>query len=301
MDKSALDFQEHIQPELKPEVTTEVTFEELKTQVLEPKCLSCHAKWNDEGTFQEKYIKVGRPEESKLYDSVTKARMPKGAKLPDGTREPVVPLSKEELKLIYNYISTAKAVAPQGGVGTAPVSFERLQKEVLAPKCISCHQTWIQEVFFQAKHIKIGKPEESQLYESVRLARMPKGKKLPDGTRAAVVPLSTAELELIHNYITHAKPIIAVPEEIVTFKILKEKVLETKCMVCHKKWTDEASFIEKYVVPNNLEKSKLYDSVIKGRMPKAPKNEDGTPGTFVPLPDADIEMIRNYIKNVKPQ
>lgn len=110
MDKSALNFKEHALPELKPEVITEVTFELLKTQVLEPKCLGCHAKWNDEAAFQEKYITFGKPEESKLYESVRLARMPKGKKLPDGTRSPVIPLTTAELELIYNYITHAKGI-----------------------------------------------------------------------------------------------------------------------------------------------------------------------------------------------
>lgn len=184
-------------------------------------------------------------------------------------------------------------VSPQT---TDEVSFEDLRANVLDAKCLECHKAWTTEFEFQKKWVVLGKPEESKMYDSVKMARMPKGKRLPDGTRAAVIPLTSRELEYFYNYIQGAKPAVAE----VTFAELKTKVLETKCINCHKKMSDETYFIERYVVRGDAEKSKVYDSVIKARMPKSPKNEDGTTNPVVPLDPEEIKLIKNYINGLKP-
>lgn len=178
------------------------------------------------------------------------------------------------------------------------VSFDDLKTKVLAPKCLACHAKWTDEVGFQAKHINLGDPINSKMFDAVKAGRMPKGPKLPDGTRAPVEVLSTEELELFYNYILNAKsaaPVIAP----VTFEEVKIKVLDAKCITCHKKWSDEAGFQLKYVTPGEAEKSKMYLSVKNARMPKAPKNLDGTPGTVVPLSPEEQELIKNYINGLK--
>lgn len=175
------------------------------------------------------------------------------------------------------------------------VTFEELKLKVLDSKCLSCHAKWKDEAGFQAKHIIVGDPDHSKMFDAVKAARMPKGAKLPDGTRNPVEPLSTAELELFYNYIQNAKKITAT----VTFQELNTKVLVPKCLVCHKKWIDEPSFLIKNVIPGDAEKSKMYLMVKAEKMPKAPKNPDGTPGKVIPLPEEEQELIRNYINGLK--
>ena len=175
------------------------------------------------------------------------------------------------------------------------VTFEELKTKVLDTKCLSCHAKWKDEAGLQAKHITIGDPDHSKMFDSVKAARMPKGAKLPDGTRAPVETLSNAELELFYNYIQNAKKV----EVVVTFEELNFKVIVPKCLTCHKKWIDEPSFLLKYVTPGDAGKSKMYLSVKNERMPKAPKNPDGTPGKVIPLSNYDQELIRNYINGMK--
>jgi hypothetical protein len=195
---SSLQFKVHQKPSINPASGEVVTFEELKTKVLGPKCLACHAKWKDEVGFQAKHITIGDPDHSKMFDSVKSARMPKGAKLPDGAREPVVPLSTAELELFYNYIQNAKKI-------TVTVTFEELNTRVIAPKCLACHKKWIDEPAFLLKYVTPGDAEKSKMYLSVKNEKMPKSPKNPDGTPGKVIPLSNDDQELIRNYINGIK------------------------------------------------------------------------------------------------
>ncbi len=177
----------------------------------------------------------------------------------------------------------SKTINPQ--ISTDIVTFDQLKTKVLETKCLSCHTNWKDESDFQAKHIKLGNPDHSKMFDAVKAGRMPKGKKL----------LSTAELELFYNYILNAREV----GPRVTFQELKTKVLDPKCFACHKRWVDEPSFQLKYITPGNAERSKMFLAVKNATMPKAPKNPDGTAGTIVPLPEAEQEMIRNYINGIK--
>lgn len=73
-------------------------------------------------------------------------------------------------------------------------------------------------------------------------------------------------------------------EELVTFDVLNQKILTPHCISCHKKSGTEEG-IAKWVVPGEPEKSKLFNSVKEGRMPKRAN----------PLPLKDVELIRQYI------
>lgn len=177
------------------------------------------------------------------------------------------------------------------------VSFEKLKTEVLEQKCLGCHKAWSSEALFQDDKMVIGDAEKSKMYQMVRGGRMPVGKKLPTGEREKVPPLESAELEMFYQYITHAKAVYAE----VSFEELKTKVLEPKCISCHKKWTTEEEFLKRNITPGNAAASKLYDSVMAPRMPKSPLNEDGTMNPVVPLSKAETKLIRNYINNLKPK
>ena len=177
------------------------------------------------------------------------------------------------------------------------INFETLKKSVLEPKCLACHAKWSDEAAFQSKYIVLGQPDSSKLFDSVKKGRMPKGPKLADGTRAIVPPLSSKELETIRLYIQNAT--VAYPK--VTYEELKTKILVPKCMTCHKKWTTEELFQKNNVVPGQSNKSRVYDSVMKDRMPKSPLSPDGLPQAVVPLSPEEKEMFRNYIHTLKPK
>lgn len=199
-------------------------------------------------------------------------------------------------KSALDFVEKSTPAIKPDGIGVE-VTFEELKEKVLTPKCIGCHKhaAWNDEFEFQKEYIKFGKPEESKLFDSVKMARMPKGKKLPDGSREKVDPLNTAELELVYNYILKAKKLTA-------FDNLKNKVLASKCLACHqKRMGDEESFIKNYVTPGEPDKSKAYDSVVKQRMPKSPKAEDGSQPPVVPLDEKEIKLLKDYILSLKPQ
>lgn len=90
------------------------------------------------------------------------------------------------------------------------VTYEKLKTELLNKKCLSCHfhkMTWKDEAGFQQRWIKLGDPDNSQLFESVKLGRMPKAPDNDDGTPGEAEVLSTEELEIIRNYIENALPL----------------------------------------------------------------------------------------------
>lgn len=181
---------------------------------------------------------------------------------------------------------------------TEGISFESLKTEVLAPKCLGCHKAWADEAIFQDDgRMIIGDADNSKVFQMVKTGRMPVGPKLPEGGRAKVPPLDSAELNKVLQYINHTKAVFTK----VTFEELKTKVLEPKCIVCHKKWSTEEEFLKRHITPGNATTSKLYDSVMAPRMPKSPLNEDGTVNPVVPLSKAETKLIRNYINNLKPK
>lgn len=186
----------------------------------------------------------------------------------------------------------------QDEISTESIAFEKLKSDVLVPKCLGCHKAWSNEANFQDDgRMVIGDPDNSKVFKMVKAGRMPVGKKLADGTREKVPALESAELEIMYQYIQNTT---AVYEEI-SFEELKTKVLEPKCIVCHKKWTSEEEFTRRNITPGNALTSKLYDSVLAPRMPKGAMNEDGTYPPVVPLSLVEKKLIRNYINNLKPK
>ena len=155
--------------------------------------------------------------------------------------------------------TSLKFVVPkvhQDEVSTESLSFEKLKTDLLAPKCLGCHKAWSNEALFQDDNrVLVGDPENSKVYQSVKAGKMPVGKKLPDGTREKVPALESSELEVMYQYISSATAVY----EKVSFEELKTKVLESKCIVCHKKWSSEEAFTSRHIVPGKAQESKLYD------------------------------------------
>lgn len=77
-----------------------ISFNELKTQILEPKCLSCHKKMGDEENVK-RWIDLAAPMKSKLYTTTLSGRMPKNA----------APLTKAEMKIIEGYLKNFQSLA----------------------------------------------------------------------------------------------------------------------------------------------------------------------------------------------
>lgn len=158
------------------------------------------------------------------------------------------------------------------------VDFNLLSTSLIANKCAGCHKAFEDESRLN-NFINGNDPDTSRLYLAAREGKMP-----PKGPA-----LTTEELELMRNYISQiqVKPVPEIQADKVDFKVLSEKVLD-KCVICHKSWTAEEKFA-KHIKENDPGKSRLYLSVVEGKMPKnGPK-----------MTEREQEIIKNYILNLK--
>lgn len=104
---------------------TTVNFEEVKAKILEPHCLRCHVQYNE-------YDSV-KTESKQILNAVLSDRMPKNA----------APLSADLKRVLAQWIASG---APLGGDTPAPPidlelrpTWESLSRQVIAPKCMVCH------------------------------------------------------------------------------------------------------------------------------------------------------------------
>lgn len=148
-------------------------------------------------------------------------------------------------------------------------SFQNLKASIIETKCLTCHSDFAQEENL-LPYIDGNDPDKSKLFEVVK-----------DGSMPMEAPvLTTEELELVRSYI---QSLDRTPK--VTFKKLKDEILTTKCLACHKKMGDEINF-EKWVNFDTPLESKVLLRTMDGSMPK-----NGTP-----LSSAEIEMIKAYLR-----
>lgn len=76
-------------------ITTPPTFEQIKNDILVPRCLECHKWVRDEARVRRKLV-PGNAEESELFQVVESGEMPEDAP----------PLPTRELELIRSYINS---------------------------------------------------------------------------------------------------------------------------------------------------------------------------------------------------
>lgn len=151
-----------------------------------------------------------------------------------------------------------------------PGSFKALTTNILQTKCVNCHRNFkIEENLL--KYIDGNNPETSQLFEVVKNGSMPK--KGP--------PLTTLELEMVRSYIENVENVPSV-----TFQEFKTKILEPKCLSCHKRMGDEALVVERWVNQKSLFESKLYLTTSSGSMPKNNSK----------LNKEEMKIIKGYLK-----
>lgn len=166
------------------------------------------------------------------------------------------------------------------------VGFSLIKSQILSPNCIKCHSDVSSENGLQ-KWITKGDPENSAFYLTIKDGSMPKN----------AAPLSTADLELIRNYIQQmtvtgapvVEPPVVVPTEptsTVSFNQLKSEVLSPyRCLNCHSVSTENG--IKKWINISRPERSLLYTSVKNGNMPI------GNPK----VPSDKHDLILRYIEN----
>lgn len=151
-----------------------------------------------------------------------------------------------------------------------PGTFRNLSANILESKCIGCHKKFeIPENML--KYIDGNNPDTSKLFQVVKDGSMPKKAK----------PLNSLELEMVRTYIENVEVI-----RDVSFAELKEKILEPKCLSCHKKAGDEQVIITKWVDKKNPFASKLFNSTKNGSMPKKDKA----------LTKEEMKIIKGYLR-----
>ena len=165
-NRSGLEFSERFTDNL--EIDKLLRFEDLKSRIIEPHCLTCHKRSGTEDGIA-KWVVPGNPEESKLYQVIKDGRMPKKA----------APLSTADLEFVRKYI-----------LDQATVTFEKINSEILGPSCVSCHKRMTSEESLM-KWINLDDPFNSPFYRVVKEGRMPK--------RAD--PLPESKQQLILNYL----------------------------------------------------------------------------------------------------
>ncbi len=153
------------------------TFAGLKSKILDGKCISCHQNFATEEGIA-KYVVPKKPEFSKLFTEVEDGSMPKGSS----------PLSTLELEVVMTYINNLKVATPPSG----KVDFIRIQKQILIPSCVQCHQNITSEENLM-KWIDKKRPLKSLFLKVVTSGSMPK--------KAA--KLSLEDQDLIREYLQH--------------------------------------------------------------------------------------------------
>jgi hypothetical protein len=155
-----------------PGTFTQVDFATLESQVLGPKCLSCHSDF-DTAQGISPYVTPGDPAHSSLYTEISGGDMPPGG--------PTLPTASQTI--VEEYINglsqaTLTPTIPVTSVSPIPepssVSYTMLYQSVLQAKCLMCHQDFGTEAGLQ-KYIVPGDPEKSSLYEESASGSMPPG------------------------------------------------------------------------------------------------------------------------------
>ena len=183
--------------------------------------------------------------------------------------------------------SNEAALFPESHPVTANsvVNFEALRAGVLSPRqCLNCHGNYGNEAGLLADGVILpGKFADSKLYRVLENGEMPKN--LPH--------VSADDLALVQAYIIGlaSTPTPVGGERATTslYEDLRAQIIAPKCMICHKKQVSEAA-LGRWVVPGNVQKSKLYTMTVTGEMP-----EKGTP-----LNNRELGLIQDYILSLAP-
>ena len=138
------------------------TFENIKSTILNPHCLKCHANVTTAAELS-KWIVPGNPEASVFFKEVEDGSMPMNA----------APLPTGDLELIRSYIQSLVAT-PTPTPSPTPVTFAEIKQQVLTPySCLNCHGVGTEAKI--AKWINITTPAKSLLYTRVHDGSMPRG------------------------------------------------------------------------------------------------------------------------------
>jgi mono/diheme cytochrome c family protein len=191
--KSELVFDDSTSLGLNPD--TVVTFNDLKSEILDAKCVSCHSNASTETGLQQ-WIVPGNPQASSFFIRTENGSMPKNGPL----------LSTRELELISTYITQlAQAPTPDADPSPEPdptpaptppptgnpgVSFAEIKTNILQPyRCTSCHSVNTEAAL--SKWLNKTSPASSRFYTITKSGVMPE-----NGPR-----VTDKDMELILQYV----------------------------------------------------------------------------------------------------
>lgn len=173
------------------------------------------------------------------------------------------------------------------------VTFEQLQKQILAPKCLRCH-AWVSDEEEVLKRVVPGEPNSSSLYLLVENGSMPVGG--PE--------LSALEKDFVATYISGLGKTVpdnpddpvdpddqdpTPPVQLVTFEEVKTTILVPHCIACHRGFEQESG-LDRYIDKDQPFNSTLLSSVESGFMPlRAPD-----------LSEAKVQLLRDYLDSLSP-
>lgn len=287
--------------------------------IISKNCLSCHGFSASGGiTHLENidymvsagYILPGNNLGSKIYDSVSKGRMPKSNTL-----------SASDIKTIGDWILAMQATPTDGSVVPLPsiiplptplvdVTFVSNSPEELAAitilknKCANCHDGGVAsgnigqitnvDYLVVSGQIFPGLSEQSPLFASISAGRMPLSRKPMTVTEIAAIKSwieNMSTVAMAGNNVPLPTPLPALEP---TFKSISANILQPKCVYCHGPIKSEESLhyetylgTMKSVKPKVPTSSKLYTECKNGKMPEPP-------GTISP---AQISVIKDWITN----
>ena len=180
-----------------PPAFASVDYATLRSNVLAPQCISCHADFGTESGLQN-YIVPGDSTSSALYRAVANGSMPPGGP----------PLAGTAVDMFKTYIDGLKTPAPDNHapistpvpVSTPPAAadYAAVRARILAPRCLQCHGDFGAEAGLKS-YVTPGDPGSSSLYQSVANGSMP-----PGGPA-----ISADDLALLKTYIAGMRPVSA--------------------------------------------------------------------------------------------
>jgi uncharacterized membrane protein len=163
----------------------------IQTKILQPYCVACHGSAG--GLSLESYASVKAAAQAIFGAVAVKRTMPPGSALPG-----------DLVNLLDTWIKngtpevTSSAQMPLLEPETAPVTFSKISKNILQPKCSVCHpdsgKMPVLNYDFLTKNgwVTPGKPQDSELYRSITSGRMPPGR-----------PLDNSDITEIGDWITN--------------------------------------------------------------------------------------------------
>ena len=216
-----------------------VNFSVLQSTLLAPHCIRCHAWVSDEEQIIKRIV-PGNADLSPLFTQVSSGSMPKG----EGR------LPQSFIDMLRKYIEGARSTqipVPPPPIGSK-VTFLEIQKKILEPHCINCHDNWDNNEKEFIKKIATNNASESVVFKQIDSGDMPMG-----GAR-----LPQESIDQVKKYIDSLAVVVDPVEVKASFASIKFHLIEKSCLWCHNHINAERrkipNFEERTIIQNNADK-----------------------------------------------